>query len=152
MTRTVIAFAGALALAASATRATDDKPQSASAKTASKAEMGTTTASTDSQVSGDVKSTDPMAMIITVVLPTGDEQRLDVGSDAQINRDGSTASIAQVQPGDNVRASFDPKTHKASQIDVKSKGAADSKDTSSDSKDKSSLKDNSPQTNPDQKK
>ena len=75
-----------------------------------------------------------------------------MGSDAQINRDGSTASIAQVQPGDNVRASFDPKTHKASQIDVKSKGAADSKDTSSDSKDKSSLKDNSSQTNPDQKK
>lgn len=152
MTRTLIAFAGALALAASAARATEDKSQSATGKTAAKAEMGTTTASTDSQVSGDVKSTDPVAMIITVVLPTGDEQRLDVGSDAQINRDGSTASIAQVQPGDNVKASFDPKTHKASQIDVKSKGAADSKDKSSDLKVKGSAKDSSSQTGSDQNK
>jgi len=138
MTRLVIAIAGALALAAGATRATDDKSQSASGTSAPKAQTtGTTTDSTDAPVSGDVKSTDPVAMVITVVLPSGDEQQLNVGSDAQIQRDGTTASISQVQPGDNVRASFDPKTHKASKVDVKSKG--------------SSQKDSSP-SNPNQNK
>src|SRR6266850_4698520 len=138
MTRLVIAIAGALALAAGATRATDDKSQPASGTSAPKAQTtGTTTDSTDAPVSGDVKSTDPVAMVITVVLPSGDEQQLNVGSDAQIQRDGTTASISQVQPGDNVRASFDPKTHKASKVDVKSKG--------------SSQKDSSP-SNPNQNK
>jgi hypothetical protein len=125
MTRLVIAVAGALALAAGNTRAADEKSQPASGASAPKAQTpGSTTASTDAPVSGDVKSTDPVAMVITVVLPSGDEQQLNVGSDAQIQRDGSTASISQVQPGDNVRASFDPKTHKASKVDVKSKGSS----------------------------
>jgi hypothetical protein len=125
VTRLVIAIAGAVALAAGSTRATDDKSHSASGASAPKGQTSSsTTASTDAPVSGDVKSTDPVAMVITVVLPSGDEQDLNVGNDAQIQRDGSTASISQVQPGDNVRASFDPKTHKASKVDVKSKGSS----------------------------
>jgi hypothetical protein len=127
----MIAIAGALTLAAGAARATDDKSPSASGNTPSRSDTaGTTSASSDAPMNGDVKSTDPVAMIITVVVPSGDEQQLNVGSDAQIMRDGSTASIAQVQPGDSVRASFDPKTHKASKLDVKSKGASKSKDNS----------------------
>jgi len=132
MTRLVIAIAGALALAAGHTRATDDKSQSASGTSAPKAQAPErTTAGTDAPVSGDVKSTDPVAMVITVVLPSGDEQQLNVGSDARIQRDGSAASLSQVQPGDTVRASFDPKTHKASKVDVKSKGVPQKDDSPS---------------------
>ncbi len=155
MTRILIALTGAVALAAGAARATDDKTQSTSEQSASgqttsgtspsvsgstssdASKSGTAMAGTDAPVSGDVKSTDPVAKVITVVLPSGDEKKLDLGSDAQVTRDGSTASITQVQPGDNVRVSFDPKTHKASKIEVKSKGskAKDSsqKDSSSQS-------------------
>jgi hypothetical protein len=163
MTRIMIAIAGALALAAGSAWATGDKSQSASGTTpstgtsattgtgssattgtGSSATTGTTTASSDAPVSGDVASTDPVAMVITVVLPSGDQQQVNLGSDAQITRDGSTASIAQVQPGDNVRASFDSKTHKASKLDVKSKGGSKAKDNSQ--------KDSSQQSNPSQNK
>jgi len=46
---------------------------------------------------GDVKATDPDAMVITIVLQSGDEQKLNVAKDAQITRDGNSASIGQVQ-------------------------------------------------------
>ena len=84
---------------------------------------GAPSASAES-VSGEVKSTDPATNVVTVALPSGDEQKLSVDKDAQITRDGSTASISQLQPGDSVRASFDTKTNKASKLDVKSKSGA----------------------------
>lgn len=123
-----IAIAGALLLVAASARATDDKAQPTSGTTSANA-SGTTTPATSAPVTGDVKSTDPVAMTITLALPSGTEQQLNVEKDAKIERDGSKASFAQLQPGDSVRASLDPKSHKASQIDVKSKAPSSPKDS-----------------------
>ena len=153
MKRTIIAAAGVLALAAGAARATDDKSAtganppsketsssaSPSTSTAGSTAAGTGTAATnapraDLPAVGDVKATDPDAMVITIVLQSGDEQKLNVAKDAQITRDGNSASIGQVQPGDNVRASFDPSSHKASKVEVRSKSSkAPDKSKSNDS-------------------
>jgi len=146
MKRIIIAAAGVLALAAGAARATDDKSATGanapSKGTSSSATPGTgtagttatgntaagtstagTSASADLPAVGDVKATDPAAMVITIVLPSGDEQQLSVANDAVITRDGDKASLGQVQQGDNVRASFDPSSHKVSKVDVRSKSS-----------------------------
>jgi hypothetical protein len=128
MMRMSIAIAGALLLVAASARATDDKAQPTSGTTSANA-TGTTTPATEAPVTGDVKSTDPVAMTITILLPSGLEQQLNVEKDAKIERNGSKASFAQLQPGDSVRASLDPKSHKASQIDVKSKLPSSAKDS-----------------------
>ena len=157
MKRIIIAAAGVLALAAGAARATDDKSATGanapSKGTSSSAAPGTgtagttatgntaagtstagTSASADLPAVGDVKATDPAAMVITIVLPSGDEQQLSVANDAVITRDGDKASLGQVQQGDNVRASFDPSSHKVSKVDVRSKSSkAPDKSKSNDS-------------------
>jgi hypothetical protein len=148
MIRIGIAIGSALALAAGAARATDDKSPagsnapttgastkgtSATGSSASTTSGSTTSASAatpDAPVSGDVASADAATMVITIVLPSGDQQQLNVANDAQITRDGSSASVAQLQQGDNVRASFDPSTHKASKLEAKSKTGSKSKDSS----------------------
>ena len=159
MKRIIIAAAGVLALAAGAVRANDDKSATGanapSKGTSSSATPGTGTAdstatgntaagtssagaSADLPAVGDVKATDPGAMVITIVLPSGDEQQLSVANDAVITRDGDKASLGQVQPGDNVRASFDPSSRKASKVDVRSKSSkATDKSTNSKSNDSS---------------
>jgi Cu/Ag efflux protein CusF len=157
MKRVIIAAAGVLVLAAGAARATDDKSatgtNSPSKETSSSAKPSTgtagttaagntaagtntagTSASADLPAVGDVKATDPAAMVITIVLPSGDEQQLSVAKDAVITRDGDKASLGQVQQGDNVRASFDPSSHKVSKVDVRSKSSkAPDKSKSNDS-------------------
>jgi Cu/Ag efflux protein CusF len=161
MKRIIIAAASVLALAAGAARATDDKSATGanapSKGTSSSATPGTgtagttatgnttagtstagTSASADLPAVGDVKATDPAAMVITIVLPSGDEQQLSVANDAVITRDGDKASLGQVQQGDNVRASFDPSSHKVSKVDVRSKSSkATDKSTKSKSNDSS---------------
>jgi Cu/Ag efflux protein CusF len=153
MKRIIIAAAGVLALAAGAARATDDKSaaganppskETSSSATPSAGTPGSTVAGTgtaaknaqnaDLPAVGDVKATDPAAMVITIVLPSGDEQQLSVANDAVITRDGEKASLGQVQQGDNVRASFDPSSHKVSKVDVRSKSSkAPDKSKSNDS-------------------
>jgi len=145
MKRIIMAAAGVLALAGGAVRATDDKSAaganapgketSSSATTgtagttatgntaAGTSTAGTSASSTDLPAVGDVKATDPGAMVITIVLQSGDEQKLNVANDATITRDGDKASLGQLQPGDNVRASFDPSSHKVSKVDVRSKSS-----------------------------
>jgi hypothetical protein len=144
MVRIGIAIASALTLLAGAARATDDKsaagstaPTSGASAKGTSASSGSTTSDTstsaatpDTPVSGDVASADAATMVITILLPSGDQQQLNVANDAQITRDGSTASVAQLQQGDSVRASFDPSTHKASKLDAKSKSGSKSKDSS----------------------
>ena len=140
MKRIIIAAAGALALAAATARANDDKtaagandPNKGTSSSTAQGTAGTTVAGTGAKATGgasadlpavgDVKATDPDAMVITIVLQSGEEQRLNVAKDAQISRDGNSASIGQLQPGDNVRASFDPSSHKVSKVDVRSKSS-----------------------------
>jgi Cu/Ag efflux protein CusF len=157
MKRVIIAAAGVLALAAGVARATDDKsttgskPSGTSPATPPTGTAGTTAAGTsaaptgtstsaagtstprmDLPAVGDVKATDPAAMVITIVLQSGDEQQLNVAQDALITRDGDRASLGQLQKGDNVRASFDPSSHKVSKVDVRSKSSK-STDKSNDS-------------------
>jgi Cu/Ag efflux protein CusF len=157
----IMAAAGVLALAAGAVRATDDKSaaganppgkETSSSATPSTGTAGTTAtgnsaagttagksaSSADLPAVGDVKATDPGAMVITIVLQSGDEQKLNVANDATITRDGDKASLGQVQPGDNVRASFDPSSHKVSKVDVRSKSSkATGESTKSKSNDSS---------------
>jgi Cu/Ag efflux protein CusF len=157
MKRIIIAAAGVLALAAGAAWATDDKSATgtnapsketsssatpstgtagatAAGNTAGNSTAGANAPSADLPAVGDVKATDPAAMVITIVLPSGDEQKLNVANDAMITRDGDKASLGQVQQGDNVRASFDPTSHKVSKVDVRSKSSkAPDKSKSNDS-------------------
>jgi len=120
MTRIAIAIASALALIAGSALAGNDKTD----KTTSNTPAAGASSASGQSVSGEVKSTDPATNVVTVALPTGDEQKLSLDKDAQITRDGTTASISQLQPGDSVRASFDSKTNKASKLEVKSKSGA----------------------------
>ena len=154
MKRIIIAAAGVLALAAGAARATDDKsatgskppstsgsatpatgtasPTAAGNSAAGTSAAGTSAPRMDLPAVGDVKATDPAAMVITIVLWSGDDQQLSVANDALITRDGEKASLGQVQQGDNVRASFDPSSHKVSKLDVRTKSSK-STDKSNDS-------------------
>jgi hypothetical protein len=149
MKRVLIATAGALALAAGSAWGGGDKTRNSPQSSDSNMNMpsstspSTTTPSTttppttgaaNSQVSGDVKSTDAPAMAIIIVLPSGDEQNLSLSNDASITRDGKVASLDQVKEGDQVRASFDPSTHKATSLEVKSKDSSKAKDDSQKSK------------------
>jgi Cu/Ag efflux protein CusF len=148
MKKVLIATAGALALAAGSASGGGDKTQSSpqssngsggdktqSSPQSSNSSGGDKTqnspqSSNSSQVSGDVKATDAPAMAIVIVLPSGDEQNLSLSNDASITRDGKVASLDQVKEGDNVRASFDPDTHKATSLEVKSKGGTKATDDS----------------------
>jgi Cu/Ag efflux protein CusF len=118
----IISAAAALALLAGAARAGDKAADKAATSNDTKA-----AAPSNSQITGDVKSIDAPAMTLIIVLPSGEQQQLSVASDASIKRDGSTSSLSQVKEGDNVRASYDPSTHQASQLDVKSKDKSTNK-------------------------
>jgi hypothetical protein len=116
----LIGVAGALVLAAGAARADDKKsPQSPQGSGSSSTSAPSTGAG--KAVSGDVQAVDAPAMAITIIGPAGDVQHLIVATDAPITRDGSTITLDQVKQGDNVRASYDPSSQKATKIDVKSK-------------------------------
>jgi hypothetical protein len=124
MKKILIAAASALVLAAGSAGANDKPDKSSDNKPATDTSKGadSKTPSKGKSVSGDVQSVDVPAMAITVVSPTGDVQHIVVAADAPITRDGTTASLDQVKPGDNVRASLDSSSDKASRIEVKSKG------------------------------
>ncbi len=70
-------------------------------------------ASAESPYVGVVKSVDKHKGTITVQLPLSKE--------AQITRDGASASLSAVRKGDDVRAAFDPKADGITRLDVESK-------------------------------
>ena len=120
MTKFIIGVAGALVLAAGAARA-DDKKSSPSPQGSSSPSTSAPAASGGKSVSGDVQAIDVPAMAITIIGPAGEVQHLIIATDAPITRDGNTITLDQVKQGDNVRASYDPSSQKATKIDVKSK-------------------------------
>lgn len=127
MKKILIAVASAVLLAAAGSssakaqdKQSDSKPMDSSKSAGKSADK--TSPGAGKSVSGDVQSVDVPAMAITVVSPTGDVQHIIVAADAPITRDGTTSTLDQVKPGDNVRASMDATSDKASKIDVKSKG------------------------------
>jgi hypothetical protein len=113
MRNILITVVGAVSLATTA-YAGNNKDKSAS------------NASADKSVSGDVQAVDVPAMAITLVSPAGDVHHIILAPDVSVTRNGSSSSLDQVQPGDNVRASYDSNSTKASSIDVKSKDKKDS--------------------------
>jgi hypothetical protein len=74
-----------------------------------------------SDISGQVKLFDATARSLTVALPSGEEQKLTIANDAKITRDGAEVGLVGVKEGDNVRASFDAKTHEATMLELHSK-------------------------------
>ncbi|HXN82084.1 MAG TPA: hypothetical protein VN883_06365 [Myxococcales bacterium] len=123
MTKFIIGVAGALVLAAGAARA-DDKKSSQSPQGSTAPGTSAPATSGTKAVSGDVQAVDVPAMAITIIGPAGEVQHLIIATDAPITRDGTAVSLDQVKQGDNVRASYDPSTQKASKIEVKSKDKA----------------------------
>ncbi len=117
MKRILIAAAGLSLLASGAWAHGND------AKKADETKATAPTLSTSGELSGQVKMIDPKAHALTIALPTGDEQKLDV-TDAKITRDGSVIGLDGLKEGDSVRASFDPKTNKALSLEVNAKAKA----------------------------
>src|SRR5712675_157913 len=116
-----IALIGALALAGGQPGATDDKsatgsnPQTPAAGSTTQTpaagsntqmsgkssglSQGASAANTGAPVSGDIVSTDPSALVSTVLVQSGDQQQVRVADNAQITRGGSQVAIIALQPG-----------------------------------------------------
>jgi hypothetical protein len=135
MKKFIIGVAGALVLAATGAARADDRKPSQSPQGSNAPSTTAPATSGTKAVSGNVQAVDVSAMAITIVGPAGEVQHLIIATDAPITRDGNTVSLDQVKQGDNVRASYDPSTQKASKIEVKSKDG---------SKDSSKSKDTAP--------
>jgi len=76
-----------------------------------------------------VTATDPTAMVITIVLPSGDQQQLSVANDAVITRDGTrhrsgrcsratTCGLASIQLPQGLEGRRKVESSKAPQVEV----------------------------------
>jgi len=72
------------------------------------------------EVAGTLKSVDKDKRSLTIAPTTGGQQDVKLADSVTITRDGTKADLDQLQPGDDVRASFDPATRQASTITVQS--------------------------------
>ena len=81
----------------------------------------TNPAQNPTEVAGTLKSVDKDKRSLTIAPATGGQQDVKLADSAAIMRDGAKADIDQLQPGDEVRASFDPATKQAATITVQSK-------------------------------
>ena len=72
------------------------------------------------EVAGTLKSVDKDKHSLTIAASAGGTQDVKIADSAAITRDGAKVDLDQLQPGDDVRASFDPATKQASTITVKS--------------------------------
>jgi hypothetical protein len=72
------------------------------------------------EVAGTLKSVDKDKHSLTIAAAAGGTQDVKIADSAAITRDGAKVDLDQLQPGDDVRASFDPATKQASTITVKS--------------------------------
>jgi hypothetical protein len=86
------------------------------------------------ELSGELKSIDKTKRSLTIFSPSTGVRDLKLSASAAIVRDGSSASLDQLQEGDQVRASFDPLGKQATAIEVHSKAMKD--------KDHAPMKDN----------
>jgi hypothetical protein len=84
-----------------------------------------------------VKKVDKDKQSLKISSTTGAEQELKVGSSATITRDGSQATLDQIEEGDQVRASLNASGDQASKIEVQSKAKSqDKSQMKSDTKEK----------------
>jgi hypothetical protein len=66
-----------------------------------------------SELAGTLKSIDKDKHSLTIAPATGDQQDVKLADSTTITRGGSKIDLDQLQPGDDVRASFDPATRQA---------------------------------------
>ena len=91
-----------------------------------------TSMSASNEVSGQVSKFDKSSRALTVSLPSGETRDLKLATDAKVTRDGSSIGLDQLKQGDNIRASFDPKSNEAKSIDVTSKASGSTSSGSTD--------------------
>jgi len=100
-----------------------NRPQNATARSPN-ALTPTQTATNPSQnateLAGTIKSVDKDKHSLTIAPSTGGQQDVKLADSATITRDGSKVDLDRLQPGDDVRASFDPATKQASTVTVRS--------------------------------
>jgi hypothetical protein len=72
------------------------------------------------EVSGTIKSVDKDNRSLTISPAAGGQQDVKLAESATVTRDGQNVGLDKLEPGDNVRASFDPTTKQASTITVQS--------------------------------
>ncbi len=117
--------AAALFAGSSAVRAEDHGTQtSSSTPSSTTTQSSSTTQSSMSQskeLSGQLKSVDKDKRSLSIADSSGGQKDVKLSSSATITRDGTTSSLDQLKPGDQVRASFDPSTNEATSITVQSK-------------------------------
>jgi hypothetical protein len=99
--------------------ATNRSPNALSA-TPSATPNATDRAQNATEVAGTLKSVDKDKHSLTIAPSSGGQQDVKLADSTTIMRDGSKIDLDQLQPGDEVRASFDPATKQASTITVQS--------------------------------
>jgi hypothetical protein len=72
------------------------------------------------ELSGTIKSVDKDKRSLTIAPAAGGQQDVKLAESATVTRDGQNVGLDKLEPGDNVRASFDPTTKQASAITVQS--------------------------------
>jgi len=95
-------------------------PTNRSQSATSPTQNATNPAQNPTEVAGTLKSVDKDKRSLTIAPATGGQQDVKLADAAAITRDGAKADIDQLQPGDDVRASFDPATKQAATITVQS--------------------------------
>jgi len=83
-------------------------------------QTATTPAQNATELAGTLKSVDKDKHSLTIAPTAGGQQDVKLADSATITRDGTKVDLDQLQPGDDVRASFDPATKQVSTVTVQS--------------------------------
>ena len=74
------------------------------------------------ELSGKLNSVDSEKRSLTISIGSGQRQVVKLADAATITRDGATAALDQLKPGDDIRATYDPAAHLALTVTVQSSG------------------------------
>jgi len=83
-------------------------------------QSATTPGQNATELAGTLKSVDKDKHSLTIAPTAGGQQDVKLADSATITRDGTKVDLDQLQPGDDVRASFDPATKQVSTVTVQS--------------------------------
>jgi hypothetical protein len=95
-------------------------PTNRSPNALSPTQTATNPAQNATELAGTLKSVDKDKHSLTIAPSAGGQQDVKLADSATITRDGSKVDLGQLQPGDDVRASFDPATKQVSTVTVQS--------------------------------
>jgi hypothetical protein len=71
------------------------------------------------ELSGKIKSVDRKSHSLTISAASGGQESIKLADSARITRDGIKVGLDKLEPGDEVRASFDPITNLATSVKVR---------------------------------